>query len=301
MAVAKSNITIDPDVKWPLPLRYKFWSILLLFSISSLLVILGFMVRGHNESIATASVDYTNVAGCEVQNPPNECTVTMKVPQTLKAPIFIYYKLTNFYQNHRSWIMDVSYLQLNGEDTGDTSNCIRFKTGFNGSTLVPCGLQGWSFFNDEIRLADNTPIFTDGIAIKPDKSRFKRVPLEAGQTRTTQTKTINDIPRYGFTIPDFDDERLMVWMRQAATPTFHKTYGRIEQDIPAQDALTFNIVSKFDAAPFKGTKSIVLSTVGSLGGKHERLEAFLLGFGFAGLGYLLIMIATHFVLTMKYN
>jgi len=272
-----------------------------MFTISSLLVILGFIVRSHNEAIITTSVDYTDIAGCNVTNPANTCIVTMKIPQTMKAPVYMFYKLTNFYQNHRSWIMDVSYTQLNGDDTSDTSNCNRMKSGVNGDTLVPCGLQGWSFFNDEISFADNTPIYTNSIAIKPDRNRFKNVPLKEGQTRTIQDKRINGNSRYGFTVPNLDDERLMIWMRQAATPTFHKTYGRIEQDIPAQDVLMLNVVSKFNTKSFHGTKTIVLSTMGALGGKHERLESFLLGFGFTGLAYLFIMVGVHFLLTMKYN
>ena len=75
-----------------------YLGIALMFTISSLLVILGFIVRSHNEAIITTSVDYTDIAGCNVTNPANTCIVTMEIPQTMKAPVYMFYKLTNFYQ-----------------------------------------------------------------------------------------------------------------------------------------------------------------------------------------------------------
>lgn len=31
------------------------------------------------------------------------CAVTVRVPQRMSAPVFLYYELDGFYQNHRRW------------------------------------------------------------------------------------------------------------------------------------------------------------------------------------------------------
>ena len=33
------------------------------------------------------------------------CQVTLRVPAAMRAPIYLYYELDNFYQNHRRWVL----------------------------------------------------------------------------------------------------------------------------------------------------------------------------------------------------
>ena len=44
----------------------------------------------------------------------NPCTITLSVPEDMAPPIYMYYKLNNFYQNHRRYVKSRSDAQLRG-------------------------------------------------------------------------------------------------------------------------------------------------------------------------------------------
>jgi hypothetical protein len=99
----------------------------------------------------------------------------------MKAPVFMFYRLENFYQNHRRYARSVSSLQLAGEaiyDKETLSDCEPFAapgqyTNLDGKnttvefvnasagkvvnlkdfTYYPCGLIAWSMFNDSFMLS----------------------------------------------------------------------------------------------------------------------------------------------------
>ena len=78
------------------------------------------------------------------------CTIRFVVPIQLKAPIFLYYKLTNFYQNHRKYVKSLSYNQLHGDEitTADAiSSCSPIAQDPSGKIYYPCGLIANSMFN----------------------------------------------------------------------------------------------------------------------------------------------------------
>jgi hypothetical protein len=100
-------------------------------------------------------------------------TVNFTVPKDMKAPVFLYYKLTNFYQNHRTYAKSRSVNQLAGIGPGSTTNtdCAPFyrpgendgaegtdidingaATKYNTMRYAPCGLVPWSMFNDSFAL-----------------------------------------------------------------------------------------------------------------------------------------------------
>lgn len=64
------------------------------------------------------------------------------------------------------------------------------------------------------------------------------------------------------------DEHFIVWMRTAGLSKFRKLYGRIEDGLENGDTLNFTITSNFIVDYFDGTKSIVVSTTSSLGGRN---------------------------------
>ena len=53
----------------------------------------------------------------------NECVMTLTIDTEIKAPVFVYYQLENFYQNHRRYVKSRSNAQLLGENLaiGDSS------------------------------------------------------------------------------------------------------------------------------------------------------------------------------------
>lgn len=92
-------------------------------------------------------MDYTNspvpakVAACSF---PLDITIT----ESMAAPVYVYYKLSNFYQNHRRYVKSRSDSQLSKAGSVDTSTCDPLETDKNGKQYYPCGLIAGSFFVD---------------------------------------------------------------------------------------------------------------------------------------------------------
>merc|ERR1719446_120824 len=84
----------------------------------------------------------------------------------MKAPVYMYYKLSDFYQNHRRYVKSRMDTQLRGV-TDQTPNLLeadcqshyRYNESLEGdeadsinNTISPCGLIAWSLFNDSFTL-----------------------------------------------------------------------------------------------------------------------------------------------------
>lgn len=103
----------------------------------------------------------------------NECEVTIDVKQTMKKPVFVYYQLDNFYQNHRRYVKSKEYKQLMGEKVAvdDLGQCDPIKTNANLANVgikynvatpptalvpteaaTPCGLIAKSIFTDSYEI-----------------------------------------------------------------------------------------------------------------------------------------------------
>ena len=62
-------------------------------------------------------------------------------------------------------------------------------------------------------------------------------------------------------------------MRTAALPSFRKLYGRIEDDLDADDVLVVKLMNNYNTYSFGGKKKLILSTSNWLGGKNDFLGA----------------------------
>ncbi len=81
------------------------------------------------------------------------CSITVNVDKEMTAPVYVYYELENFYQNHRRYVKSRSDAQLAGtvySDSAQLVDCDPLRTrNDNGTTKVlhPCGLIANSYFN----------------------------------------------------------------------------------------------------------------------------------------------------------
>lgn len=92
----------------------------------------------------------------------HSCLVHFRVKKNMKAPIFVYYQLDDFYQNHRRYVQSKNDLQLMGKYDPLNMTCddsparvsqkfdIDVPTGQVAErTPFPCGLIANSLFNGE--------------------------------------------------------------------------------------------------------------------------------------------------------
>ncbi len=217
--------------------------------------------------------DHLGANSCE------KCPIsfTVEIQEDMKSPVYFYYKLTNFYQNHRRYVKSRSDEQLSGEGS-DTSTCDPLERN-EGKILYPCGLVASSHFNDVFNMTitrasggpDTTLALNEkGIAWETDvKTKFKDQ-YKFGTPFPSDRLTRKN-PRDGTDLPYLDDEHFIVWMRTAGLPTFKKLYAKIETDLKKKDLVHITVDSNFEVHGFDGTKSVVFSTAGWLGGKNMFL------------------------------
>lgn len=233
-----------------------------------------------------------------------KCTLMFTIPEDIPKTVYLYYQLTNFYQNHRRYVKSVSYTQLAGQAipaASLTPDCDPLVTDpKSGKPYYPCGLIANSVFNDTIlsfRLQDSDSSITfsePGIAWDSDAQKYKKtaysyndvVPPPNWISRFPGGVYTEDLPP-----PDLSaDEHLQVWMRTAGLPSFRKLYGRYDQKFP-KGTYEVDIDWNFNTTLYKGQKLLVLSTVSFLGGKNPYL-----GYAYLTLGALCVLLGLIFTI-----
>jgi hypothetical protein len=79
-----------------------------------------------------------------------QCIIEFDVVGDLKPSLFLYYKLTNFYQNHRRYVKSLDTKQLKGKPVSvnqlEKGDCKPLAS-INNKAIYPCGLIANSQFN----------------------------------------------------------------------------------------------------------------------------------------------------------
>ncbi|KAI9252639.1 CDC50/LEM3 family [Sporodiniella umbellata] len=212
------------------------------------------------------------------------CSIQFSIPMQLKAPVYLYYRLSNFYQNHRKYVKSLNYNQLSGDEitqTEATGSCSPMALSPEGKIYYPCGLIANSMFNDTYKVSYvgtsgntvNTSIAFDekGIAWPTDKNRL-------ATTRMDITKIApppNWAKQYpnGYTAENIfkpqEDEHFQVWMRTSWFPTFRKLYSAFREGTLEPGMYQIDVVTNYDISLYGGTKSIVLTGTSFLGDRNQ--------------------------------
>jgi hypothetical protein len=212
------------------------------------------------------------------------CTLEFNIPEKMGPPVFFYYRLTNFYQNHRRYVKSFQSDQLKGVavDAGTISSsaCDPLKTDpATGKPYYPCGLIANSIFNDTFSSPEQldppksdvpgqnnqTRIYhmynNSGIAWDSDKDLY-------GPTKYSYDQILpppNWVNRYPHNYtsdnppPDLSqDQAFQVWMRTAGLPTFSKLAQRNDNETmpPGTYRLVVNYSKPF-RSPFVNVTELI--------------------------------------------
>jgi hypothetical protein len=90
--------------------------------------------------------------GTYVPSPAPVCHIVFPVATDMQPPLRVYYKLTNYYQNHRDYVSSFSLKQLKGQSIPSSaisgSDCRPLDIDpVTKKVIYPCGLIANSIFN----------------------------------------------------------------------------------------------------------------------------------------------------------
>mmetsp|Transcript_18904 Transcript_18904/g.26322 ORF Transcript_18904/g.26322 Transcript_18904/m.26322 type:complete len:329 (+) Transcript_18904:110-1096(+) len=235
--------------------------------VAVLFIILGSLIL--DASVKTIEINKRYDDQCQLGM---TCILNIEIEHDMEAPIYFYYKLVNFYQNHRSYVMDFAIDQLQG-DIKDTTGCSVKETQKDGDDpTYPCGLIANSIFNDVFTASLNNQTLEgqnwDGsnIAWTSDRdTKFKNV----SNDNIDDLDDVNRIGTRGNLLPFPSEQDFMVWFRVAGLPRFNKLYRKIsDKSFKKGDTLTVFIDNLFDVSEFRGEKHIFISEVSWIGGSN---------------------------------
>ncbi|KAK9865052.1 hypothetical protein WJX84_006265 [Apatococcus fuscideae] len=210
------------------------------------------------------------------------CSITLDIPKAMKAPIFIYYEMDNFFQNHRRFVKSTSNSQLRGNVVAASgiANCEPelFLDGNTSQVINPCGLPAWSYFNDTFSLAvtgtaTNAAVTPGALAIDDSNIAWATdVGKKIGHYIPSYLNT-DPAVRGGGSVQGYlnEDQHFAVWIRIAQLANFRKLYGRIDTDIAAGSTVTVTLNNRYNTYRFNGEKHVVLSTTSWIGGHNPFL------------------------------
>ena len=187
-----------------------------------------------------------------IEKNTKKCTIPFQIKKTIKSPIYIYYKLKNFYLNHRLLVESKSWKELRGEEDDTKDKCkysyLMFEnfpknspyytnqwnyTFSENNISSPCGLWASSFFNDtyNITFSNGTPININenNISNKYLKEKFFK------RRKEYKTKQWYDV----------ENEHFINWMNIETSHNFKKIWGKIDFDLQPGN-YTLIVVNNYD-------------------------------------------------------
>uniref|UniRef100_UPI00358E841F cell cycle control protein 50A-like n=1 Tax=Myxine glutinosa TaxID=7769 RepID=UPI00358E841F len=269
------------------------------FVIAIIFIPLGIGLLITSNNIREKEIDYTDQGDCNkcansnLTNSNCTCKLNFTLEEDFEGQVYMYYGLSNFYQNHRRYVKSRDDNQLYGVVSSlkdPSSECAPYATN-NSVPYAPCGAIANSMFNDTLKLYYqgknvSVPLLKTGIAWWTDKNvKFQNPPQDGDLKKAfdgTQkplywSKPVYELDPTDQTNNGFINEDFIVWMRTAALPTFRKLYRRVNisepnfvNGLPAGNYV-LHIDYNYPVKSFNGKKRMILSTTSWMGGKNPFL------------------------------
>lgn len=182
------------------PILTPWWVIGTFFVVGIIFLPVGVTLKNESDAVVEQIIQYdgagTIIEGCQGLTKDNAagktCTIPFTTEKEMKMPVYVYYSLHNFYQNHRRYVKSRSDKQLRGnpEPESELTNCDPLIKATSGALLNPCGLIANSLFTDVITLngAGTSPDYTlntSDIAWKSDiENKFKNPVTDSNDMQT---------------------------------------------------------------------------------------------------------------------
>ena len=302
------------------------------FVIGFVFIPIGFVLLMSSNQVREKKIDYTN---CDDVGNRNlscadiisknintgcRCQIEFSLEEDYERDVFVYYGLTNYYQNHRRYVKSRDDKQLLGHLDTLSSDCDPFSYGpalpgqATRKPIAPCGAIANSLFNDTFVLYRWDVVRKKYTLVKVDKTAIAWATDKSAKFRNPKTQTDLKTAFKDFDHPPnwrkhvwqldandqnngFQNEALIVWMRNAALPSFRKLYGRIDHsaDDPYHYSLPkgkyqVEIYYNYPVASFKGTKRFIISNTSLLGGKNPFL-----GVAYIAVGFICLLLSGVFL------
>ena len=221
----------------------------------------GISFAATSDSIKRIEVRYDTICGSL-----STWSVTFKLTEDIEDPLF-YYRIDNFYSNHKNYVKSKSVSQLRGSSISSLSTCSPIEHNIDvgnptsivtGATLqssdvaYPCGLIAKYKFTDTFKLYDSS-----GTQINLDDSN-----IALSIDKSTRFKNSNNLSQQW---QDFTDQHFMVWNRIETFPWFDKLYAKISSTLKAGIQYTVTISNKYIYSGFDIKKRIVISSAQYMG------------------------------------
>lgn len=220
------------------------------------------MWRQYNTTVAYKQGIFspTNETGSFQVPNTRVCQIQFTIPNNIGPPVFLYYRLTNFFQNHRRYVKSYDSDQLLGQNPSPpAASCYPLDTsvlptatasGASASqtqVYYPCGLVANSMFNDTILspvvvstggTATNYSMTNTGIAWSSDANLYGTNSYKLDQIKPPpywQARWANGSYSSDNPPPSLGKyEEFQVWMRTAGLPTFSKLARRNDSEVMQQ-------------------------------------------------------------------
>lgn len=212
------------------------------------------------------------------------CELKFEVPNEIKKHIYVYYKLTNFFQNHRRYVESFDHRQLKGKALKYEDLSVHCKPlrGEGEKAVYPCGLIANSMFNDTFAKVfaaanDDTEDYeltNKKISWSIDRHRYKKTQYNASEI--VPPPNWRGMFPDGYTdenIPDLHTwEEFQVWMRTAPFAKFYKLALKNETAPLPSGTYSMSINLNYPVSIFGGSKSFIFTTNGVVGSRNLSLS-----------------------------